>query len=49
MAKMPLNIFNNSRKLIVCQQKIPFLELAETIQNIYGIAERLKLVDFVKI
>lgn len=46
---MPLNNFNNSRKLIACQQKIPFLGLAETIQNIRVVAERLKLVDFVKI
>lgn len=45
---MPLNNFNISRKLIAYQQKIHFLELAETIQNIHIVAERLKLVNFVK-
>lgn len=48
MAKMPLNNFNNSRRLIACQQKIHFLELAETIQNIHIVAGRHKLVSFVK-
>lgn len=48
MEGMPLNNFNNSRKLIACQQIIPCLEPEETVQNTHVVAERLKLVNFYK-